>query len=120
MFPKISVVIPVFNVESNIQKCIKSIQYQSYSNWELILIDDGSSDNSGKICDKLSNGDSRIIVFHIENSGPSYARNFGLKHASGQYVCFVDSDDWVESTYLQNLYNGLHGKGNGVVIGGHV
>lgn len=120
MIPKISVIIPVYKVENNIKKCIESIQSQTYYNWELILVDDESPDNSGLICDEMSNGDLRIKVFHVKNGGPSYARNFGLKYASGEYVCFVDSDDWVEFTYLEHLYNGLQKKGNGLVVGGHV
>lgn len=117
---KISVIIPVYKVEKCISKCIESIIGQTYSNWELLLIDDGSPDESGSICDKYATTDSRIKVFHIQNGGPSNARNNGLDNATGDYVCFVDADDWVESTYLEHLYAGLQIDGVGVVVGGHI
>lgn len=116
----ISIIIPVYKVENSIVKCIDSVISQTYINWELLLVDDGSPDNSGKICDKYVEQDSRIRVFHIENGGPSNARNVGLENASGKYVCFIDSDDWVEPTYLEHLYNGLQKEGKGVVVAGHI
>ena len=118
--PLITIIIPVFKAEVCLSRCIESIISQTYNNWELLLIDDGSPDKSGKICDEYSKKDSRIKVFHINNGGPSLARNFGLKEGKGDYVCFVDSDDWVESTYLENLYNGVQNEGVGVVVGGHI
>lgn len=116
----ISIIIPVYKVENSIVKCIDSVLSQTYINWELLLVDDGSPDNSGKICDKYAKQDFRIKVFHVENGGPSNARNVGLDNASGKYVCFIDSDDWVEPTYLEHLHNGTHNEGRGVVVAGHI
>lgn len=116
----ISIVIPVYKVEHCISKCIESIITQSYNDWELVLVDDGSPDKSGEICDKYAQKDPRIKVFHIENGGPSNARNIGLDNAIGEFVCFIDSDDWVEPTYIEHLYNGLSKNGVGVVVAGHV
>ena len=99
--PKISIIVPVYKVEEYLSKCIESIILQSYINWELLLIDDGSPDNSGKICDEYALKDSRIMVFHKENGGVSSARNLGLVNATGKYIMFVDSDDWISSECLQ-------------------
>lgn len=116
----ITIIIPVYKVEHCISKCIDSVISQTYSNWELILIDDGSPDESGTICDQYAEKDARIKVLHVDNGGPSKARNVGLDVATGVYVCFIDSDDWVEPTYLEHLYSGLQKKGIGIVIGGHI
>lgn len=117
---RISIIIPVFKVESYIGKCIESILSQSYTNFELLLIDDGSPDRSGEICDSFLGKDSRIKVFHIPNGGPSNARNLGLTWASGDYVCFIDSDDWVEKDFLKHLVENLFDESIGVVIAGHI
>lgn len=101
--PLISVIIPVYNVEQYIEKCIKSVIAQTNSEWELILVDDGSKDTSGTICDRYARQDARIKVIHKENGGVSSARNAGLKIAKGDYVCFIDSDDWIDSTYLEDF-----------------
>ena len=95
MNPKISVIIPVYNVELWLTKCIDSLLNQIYSNIEIILIDDGSTDRSGKICDEYSKKDNRIKVMHIKNSGQSVARNKGLDVSQGEYVLFIDSDDYL-------------------------
>lgn len=100
---KLSVVIPVYNVEKYLDRCINSIINQSYKNWELILIDDGSSDLSGKICDKYLNIDRRIRVFHIKNQGVSNARNLGINVSTGKYITFIDSDDWIEKDLLEKM-----------------
>lgn len=100
---KISVIVPVYNVENYIEKCIESILSQTYTDFELLLINDGSSDKSGSICDTYANKDERIRVFHKKNEGVSIARNFGIKHSLGEWVCFVDSDDWVENLYLEKF-----------------
>lgn len=97
---KVSVIIPVYNVETYISKCISSVIEQSYKNIEIILIDDGSKDSSGKILDEYEKGDDRITVIHQKNKGVSAARNRGLELASGDYVVFVDGDDWVDSNYV--------------------
>lgn len=94
--PKISIIVPVYNVEKYIKRCIDSIIVQTYSDWELLLIDDGSPDRSGDICDEYARNDNRIKVFHTVNEGVSSARNLGLDNARGEYVTFIDSDDWIE------------------------
>ena len=99
----ISIIIPVYNAENSIHRCIRSVCSQTYKDWELILVDDGSKDNSGKICDEYSKQDKRIHVIHKENEGVSKARNAGLKIATGDYISFVDSDDWLDNNYLQNF-----------------
>ena len=93
--PKISVIIPVYNVEKWLNKCIDSILNQSYENFEIILVNDGSTDKSKDICDKYSKEDNRVKVFDILNSGQSVARNIGLKEAKGDYILFIDSDDYI-------------------------
>jgi len=90
---KVSIIVPVYNVEQYLEDCAQTIINQSYTNLEIILVDDGSSDNSGAICDELAKQDSRILVIHQENKGLSAARNTGLRVAKGDYVFFVDSDD---------------------------
>ena len=103
----VSVIVPVYNVETVLHYCLDSILAQSYRDFELILIDDGSTDSSGKICDEYAGRDNRILVRHIENQGVSHARNLGIERASGEFILFIDSDDFVESTYLEELIH-LH------------
>ena len=93
--PIISIIIPVYKVEHCLVKCLDSIRAQSFSDWECLLIDDGSPDSSGDICERYAQVDSRFHVYHKENGGASSARNVGLDHASGCWICFCDSDDWV-------------------------
>lgn len=95
MNPVISIIIPVYNVEKWLNKCIDSILVQSYKNFEVILVNDGSTDKSREICDKYSKEDNRVKVFHNKNKGLSYSRNFGVKNSNGKYVMFVDSDDFI-------------------------
>lgn len=99
----ISIIIPIYNVERYIKKTVESVINQDYSNIEIILVDDGSTDNSGKIIDEIKNTDSRIICIHKENGGVSSARNTGLDVAKGTYVTFIDGDDWVETNYVSYL-----------------
>lgn len=99
----VSIIVPVYRVEAYLDKCITSIQSQTFEEWELILVDDGSPDRSGIICDKYAGKDSRIKVIHKKNEGVSKARNTGLDVAIGNFICFVDSDDWVEPTYIESL-----------------
>lgn len=103
--PKISVIVPVYTVELYIRKCIESILHQSFSDFELILVDDGSTDESGRICDEYAEKDSRIKVIHKANEGVSIARNTGIDNASGHLITFIDSDDWVEEAYLQTIFD---------------
>lgn len=99
----ISVIVPVYKVENVLHYCIDSILNQTYKDFELILVDDGSPDNSGKICDEYAQKDNLIKVIHKENGGVSSARNCGIDAAKGKYICFVDSDDTLQSTYLSEL-----------------
>ena len=101
----LSVIVPVYNVDKYLSECIESILYQNYTNIEILLIDDGSTDNSLLICQEYCDRDNRITVFHKENEGVSSARNLGLKNAKGDFVAFVDGDDWVEPDYFSNGIN---------------
>lgn len=102
MNPKISVIVPVYNVEKYLRRCIDSILSQTFSDFELLLIDDGSKDKSGDICDEYVAKDVRIKVFHKANAGVSSARNLGLDKAKGEFIFFVDSDDFLDKTHLEN------------------
>lgn len=104
MNPKVSVIVPVYNTEKYIARCIESILNQSFKDYEIILIDDGSSDNSGNICDYYSEIDNRIKVIHIENNGVSFARNYAINISNGKYITFIDSDDIIDSDMLKTLY----------------
>ena len=107
MNPLISVVVPVYNVEKYLDRCITSIVEQTYENLEIILVDDGSPDNSGAICDNWAKKDSRIKVFHKENGGAGDTRNYGVEKATGEYIAFVDSDDVIAPNYFEILYSNL-------------
>ena len=98
----ISVVIPVYNVE-NLEECIRSVLNQTYTNLDIVLVSDGSTDASAEICDRFSELDSRVRVFHTENRGAALARNFGVTQALGEYVLFVDSDDIAEKRMVDTL-----------------
>lgn len=104
---KISVIVPVYNADQYLHHCIDSILAQTYTDFELLLIDDGSTDNSGEMCDEYAKKDNRIKVFHKKNGGVSSSRNLGLDNSKGQYVAFVDSDDYVSLTILETLLNKL-------------
>ena len=101
---KISVIIPVYNTELYIARCIDSVLKQTYENWELILVDDGSGDKSGTICDDYAKEDSRIKVIHNQNHGPAASRDLGVKEAIGELIMFVDSDDWLDEKMLQIMH----------------
>lgn len=101
----ISIIIPVYKVEQYLNECIESVLNQSYKNLEIILIDDGSPDNCGKICDEYAKIDKRIKVVHKENGGLSSARNTGLDIANGEYISFIDSDDYVSKKFIKVLYD---------------
>ena len=105
--PQISIIVPVYKVEKYIHKCIDSILSQTYKDWELILVDDGTPDNSGLICDEYAINDSRIQVIHQKNAGVGAARNAGIDKSTGKYIAFLDSDDFCTGDYLQNFVNGL-------------
>ena len=114
--PKISVIVPVYNVEKYLHRCIDSILAQTFTDFELLLIDDGSKDNSGAICDEYAARDSRVQVFHKENGGVSSARNLGLDNAQGEWITFVDSDDWIEPILIESCVAVIRKKHNIDVI----
>lgn len=105
MKPEISIIVPVYNVEKYLIRCVESLKNQTLQNLEIILIDDGSTDHSGKICDKLQKEDQRIKVIHKQNEGQGIARNLGIEIAEGKYVAFVDSDDYIEEETYQYMLN---------------
>lgn len=107
----ISVIVPIYNVEKHLKKCVDSIINQTYKNLEIILVDDGSPDNCGKICDEYAKEDLRIRVIHKENGGLSSARNIGIRMSLGSYLMFVDSDDYIEINMVEFLYNAIASKG---------
>lgn len=100
---KISIIIPAFNVGDYLEQCVNSILSQTFHNTEVLLIDDGSRDETPKVCDKLSKDFAQVIVFHKKNGGVSSARNIGIQHATGDYIMFVDGDDWLDSTCLEDM-----------------
>lgn len=102
---KISVVVPVYNVRTYLEKAVYSIINQKYENLEIILVDDGSTDGSGELCDQLKEIDNRVVVYHKENGGLSSARNCGARKATGNYVIFIDSDDYIHSEMISSLYD---------------
>lgn len=104
---KISVIVPVYNVGEFLVDCVSSVQAQTYQHWELLLIDDGSTDGCSAICDAFAKASSRIHVYHQNNKGVSAARNVGIQNAAGEYLCFLDADDWLEPNYLQTLLKGM-------------
>ncbi len=115
----ISVVVPVYNAEKYLLRCVQSIQNQTYKNLEIILVDDGSPDNCPSMCDEFAKADNRIKVIHKENGGQGLARNDGMNIATGEYITFVDSDDWVALDHIENLYKALKKANAEMVIGNH-
>ncbi len=114
--PLISIIVPVYQVEKYLEKCINSIINQTYKNLEIILVDDGSTDNSPAICDCFQRKDTRIKVIHQENGGLSHARNVGLEIATGDFIGFVDSDDWVETNMYEVLMSALQETGADIAV----
>ena len=109
--PLISVIVPVYNIIPYLPRCVESLRTQTYENLEILLIDDGSTDETPALCDRLAAEDERICVFHKKNGGPSSARNFGLQQAGGEYVGFVDSDDYVDADMYERLYGAIEKTG---------
>ncbi len=118
--PKISVIVPVHNVEDYLEKCITSIVCQTYTNLEIILVDDGSTDHSPQICDAWAMRDTRIKVIHQENAGAAAARNNALQLAVGEYIGFVDSDDWIADTMYHDMMEGIKETGAEAAFVGYV
>lgn len=103
MDPQISIIIPVYNSGNTLNRCIDSILNQTFTDWELLLVNDGSTDRSGELCDEYASKDQRIKVFHKKNGGVSSARNTGLDNATGSWLTFVDSDDFIDTTFLDSF-----------------
>ncbi|MCI6187323.1 MAG: glycosyltransferase [Spirochaetia bacterium] len=120
MNPRISIIVPIYNVEKYIYRCVDSILSQTFTDFECILIDDGSTDNCSVICDEYAKKDTRIKVIHQKNSGVSAARNAGLDAAKGEYITFVDSDDWVNLNFLQEQYADIKNNNADISICGLV
>lgn len=116
MQPLVSVIIPVYNAEKTLKRCVTSIQNQSINEIEIILVNDGSVDNSAKICDEFSKEDKRITVKHIENSGPANARNVGMAMAKGEYIGFVDADDYIDENMYKDLYSAVSLNASDIVL----
>lgn len=116
--PKISVIVPVYNAGAALSNCINSILSQTYRDFELLLINDGSTDNSGVICNEFSSSDSRIIVSHEQNNGVSIARNIGIEKAIGEWIVFIDADDYIEDKFLVSLITPSKLSRNTIVITG--
>lgn len=117
MSTKISIIVPIYNADPYLARCVDSILSQSFTDFELLLIDDGSTDGSGLICDSYADRDRRIRVFHKENGGVSSARNLGVKEAKGEWICFVDSDDELLSGGLQTMVDGISNEVDMVMAG---
>lgn len=115
----ISVIVPVYKVEPYLNQCVESILCQTYSDLEILLIDDGSPDRCGQICDDYEKQDSRVKVFHTENHGLSAARNFGLQYATGEYIGFIDSDDWIKPEMYEVLFRRLHEAEYDIIVCGY-
>ena len=119
MKPLISIVIPVYNVEDFVGKCLGSVKKQRYENLDIVIVDDGSTDESSKICDEFAKNEKRARVFHKKNGGLSDARNFGIKKAKGEIIAFIDSDDFVENNFINAMYREIEKKGVDIVVCGY-
>lgn len=113
----ISIIVPVYNIEKYLGRCIDSVLAQSFQNWQLILVDDGSTDTSAEICDVYANQDSRISVIHQKNSGVSAARNQGIHSSCGEYISFIDGDDWVDPLFYETFWKCVQGKHSDCFVG---
>lgn len=115
----ISVIVPIYNVEKYLTRCVDSIRNQSYQNLEIILVDDGSPDRCPEMCEEFKSMDARVKVIHKENGGLGFARNSGLDVATGTYVTFIDSDDWISDDHIENLYRAARRTAADIIIGSH-
>ena len=116
--PKISVIVPVFNAEKSLARCAQSLLSQSFEDIEILLVDDGSTDSSAEICDEFASRDGRVKVFHNENRGVSFTRNYGIENSSGEYIMFCDSDDYVESDWCLEHYNAIESCPSAWIVSG--
>ena len=119
MKPLVSIVVPVYNVKEYLPKCLESLARQSYEQIEIIIVNDGSSDGSGEICDEFAKKDTRAKVFHKKNGGLSSARNYGIKKAKGKYICLVDSDDWVKKDFVAKMVEAVAQEDADIVVCGY-
>lgn len=117
--PLVSLIVPIYKVEKYLRTCIESMVRQTYENIEILLVDDGSPDNCGKICDEFAEKDSRIRVFHVENQGVSVARNIGLDNAKGEWVSFIDSDDFLDDDFIEYLVSVMEETGADITYCGY-
>lgn len=115
--PTISIIVPIYNVEKYLCYCLDSICNQTFKDWECLLIDDGSTDKSGRICDQYAHKYNQIKTFHKKNGGVADARNYGLKHAIGKYIMYVDGDDWIEADSIERLLQTANENNADLVIG---
>lgn len=120
IFPKVSILVPVYNVEKYLQRCVDSVLAQAFTDWEMILVDDGSPDRCPQMCDEYAQQDERIKVVHKENGGLVSARKVGFEHAKGEYLVFLDSDDYMLPHALKVLYKSILSKGTDIVKGVHL
>ncbi|MGL5989238.1 glycosyltransferase family 2 protein [Cetobacterium sp.] len=116
MIPEISIIVPVYNVEKYLEQCLDSILAQTFKNFEVILVNDGSTDSSGEICDRYTKIDSRIMVFHKINDGVSNTRNLGVQKSKGKYVVFIDSDDYIMKNYCKILIESIEELKSDIVV----
>jgi len=119
MKPRLSIIVPVYNVEQYLRKCVDSILNQTFKEFELILVDDGSTDGSSRICDDYKEKNDRICVLHKENGGLSDARNYGIDHSNGEYIAFVDSDDWIDNDMYESMMKPIIDYDADIVVCGH-
>ena len=117
--PKVSIIVCAYHTANYLEQCIESILSQQFQEWELLLIDDGSTEEEAQLCDHYGMIDSRIRVIHKANSGLSDSRNLGIKEAHGKYICFVDSDDWIEPNMYKIMYETIQNNGTDIVVVGH-
>lgn len=113
---KVSIIVPMYNVENYIKQCVESVLLQDFSDWEMILVDDGSTDKSGRFADEYADKDNRILVIHQENRGPGAARNAGLDAARGEYVYFLDSDDYIDAGLLKRAVSVIERNSSDMVV----
>ena len=114
---QVSVIVPIYNAEAYIEECVRSILNQTFSDFELILVDDGSKDGSLELCKKIASQDSRVKVIHQENAGSAAAKNTGLSIAKGEFIKFCDADDTIDDQYIENLYYGVKNHNADVCVG---
>ena len=120
MKKKVTIVIPIYNASSHLEKCVESVINQTYQNLEIILVDDGSTDNSGTMCDDFASKDKRIKVIHKDNGGVSSARNYGINISSGDYICFLDSDDYYNHNFVNEMYHEIVKKNADLCYCGYI